>query len=71
MDYFSGLGIDGVVQGDLLYTQTDLKSETVNGEKLYTFRPNTITYGIPVDHPIGKAARKIKNWCSFSYTLQR
>ena len=60
LDYFSGLGIDGVVQGDLLYTQTDLKSETVNGEKLYTFRPNTITYGIPVDHPIGKAARRSK-----------
>ena len=32
----------------------------INGEQLYTFRPNTITYGIPVDHPIGKAAGRAK-----------
>ena len=58
LDYFSGLGIDGVVQGDLLYTQADLKKETINGETLYTFRPNTITYAIPTNHPIGVAAKK-------------
>ena len=57
--YFKELGINGVVQGDLLFT-SDLKTETVNGERLYTFRPNTITYGIPVDHPIGKAAKLAK-----------
>ncbi len=57
--YFSQLGIDGVIQGDLLFT-SDLKTETVEGERLYTFRPNTITYGIPVDHPIGKAAKTAK-----------
>tara|TARA_B100002019_G_scaffold95638_1_gene82346 strand:+ start:1606 stop:2799 length:1194 start_codon:yes stop_codon:yes gene_type:complete len=57
--YFSQLGIKGVVQGDLLFT-SDLKTETVNGERLYTFRPNTITYGIPTDHPIGKAAKTAK-----------
>ena len=57
--YFSKLGIKGVIQGDLLYT-SDIRKETVDGELLYTFRPNTITYGIPVDHPIGKAAGKSK-----------
>jgi hypothetical protein len=57
--YFSKLGITGVIQGDLLYT-SDIKKETINGELLYTFRPNTITYGIPVDHPIGKAAGRSK-----------
>ena len=59
LKYFSQLGIKGVVQGDLLFT-SDLKTETVEGERLYTFRPNTITYGIPVDHPIGRAARSAK-----------
>ena len=54
--YFAELGIEGVVQGDLLYTKSTLKKETINGEQLYTFRPNTITYAIPVDHPIGVAA---------------
>ena len=28
--------------------------------KLYTFRPNTITYAIPVDHEMGKAAKQAK-----------
>ena len=57
--YFSQLGIKGVIQGDLLFT-SDIKRETINGEQLYTFRPNTITYGIPVSHDIGKKAGKAK-----------
>ena len=57
--YFSELGIEGVVQGDLLFT-SDLRTETINGERLHTFRPNTITYGIPEDHPIGRAASTAK-----------
>lgn len=60
LKYFGELGIDGVIQGDLMFTDSTLKTETVNGERLYTFRPNTITYGIPVDHPIGKAAGTAK-----------
>ena len=59
LKYFSELKIDGVVQGDLLFT-TDLRKEKVNGEELYTFRPNTITYGIPVGHDIGKKAGRAK-----------
>ena len=59
LKYFSELNIDGVVQGDLLFT-TDLRKEKVNGEELYTFRPNTITYGIPVSHDIGKKAGRAK-----------
>jgi len=58
--YFSQLGIRGVIQGDLLFTDSTLKTETINGEKLYTFTPNTITYAIPTDHPIGQAAKKSK-----------
>ena len=59
LKYFSELNIEGVVQGDLLFT-TDLRKEKVNGEELYTFRPNTITYGIPVSHDIGKKAGRAK-----------
>ena len=59
LKYFSQLNIQGVVQGDLLFT-TDLKKERVNGEELYTFRPNTITYGNPVSHDIGKKASRAK-----------
>tara|TARA_Y100000022_G_scaffold171917_1_gene158636 strand:+ start:1076 stop:2269 length:1194 start_codon:yes stop_codon:yes gene_type:complete len=59
LKYFSQLGIDGVVQGDLLFT-SDIRTEVINGERLYTFRPNTITYGIPVNHDIGKKAGRAK-----------
>jgi len=52
--YFSKLGIKGIIQGDLMFTKEDKKLERVNGEDLITFRPNTITYGIPVDHELGK-----------------
>ena len=56
---FQKLDIKGVIQGDLLYT-TDVKEEEVDGEKLYTFRPNTITYGIPVNHPLGQKCKDSK-----------
>lgn len=60
LKYFAELGISGVVQGDLLFTKSTLKQENINGEQLYTFRPNTITYGIPMNHPIGVAAGRSK-----------
>ena len=59
LKYFPLLGIKGVIQGDLLFT-TDKKKEKVEGEDLITFRPNTITYGIPVDHVIGKKVNAAK-----------
>ena len=59
--------MDSVCQGDLLFT-SDVKTETVDGEQLYTFKPNAITYGIPVDHPIGKKLSKSK---TVSYTHLR
>ena len=58
--YFSQLGITGVIQGDLLFTDSTRKTETVDGEQLYTFRPNTITYGIPISHDIGKEVGRAK-----------
>ena len=58
--YFSKLGITGVIQGDLLFTDSTRNKEVIDGEQLYTFRPNTITYGIPVDHDIGKEVGRAK-----------
>ena len=48
LKHFSKLGIDGVIQGDLMWTEGDLKPEVVLGEKNLVFKPNTITYGIPI-----------------------
>jgi len=60
LEHFSQLGIDGVIQGDFLFTAATRKAETIHGEKVYTFTPNTITYAIPVDHPLGKQIGQAK-----------
>ena len=43
LKYLPSLGINGVLQGDLLFTSDDKKSAVVNGEKSIVFTPNTIT----------------------------
>ena len=48
------LGIKGIYQGDLLFTKGDLKSAAIDGEKMITFTPNTITYAVPINSSIGK-----------------
>ncbi len=58
--YFKKLGINGVIQGDLLFTDDTRKTETIEGEKVYSFRPNTISYAIPTDHEIGVEVGKAK-----------
>ena len=56
---FSKLGIKGVLQGDLMFTN-DVETETIDGDKYYTFQPNTIVYAVPVDSVLGKTINKAK-----------
>ena len=56
---FSKLGIKGVLQGDLMFTD-DVETETIEGVKYYTFQPNTIVYSVPVDSVLGKVIKKAK-----------
>ena len=55
---FSKLGINGVLQGDLMYT--DLDTNVIDGVKYYTFQPNTIVYAVPVDSDLGKIMKTSK-----------
>lgn len=56
---FSKLGIkSGVYQGDLMFTKGDVSVETIDGEKYYTFQPNTIVYAVPVKSALGKSIRR-------------
>lgn len=57
---FSKLGIEGVIQGDFLYTTEDLKTDTINGESYLTFHPNTIVYAIPTASDLAKKIRRSK-----------
>jgi len=48
------LNIQGVVQGDLLYTDEDITRKNIDGKPHLTFTPNTITYAVPEDGELGK-----------------
>ena len=56
---FSKLGIKGVLQGDLMFTD-DLGTGKIDGENYYTFQPNTIVYAVAVDSDIGQQIKKAK-----------
>ena len=47
LKYLPKLGITDVLQGDMLFTQDDLSTETIDGKPHITFTPNTITYAVP------------------------
>lgn len=42
----SKLNFDGIVQGDLLFMETSIRREVVDGKELAIFHPNTIVYGV-------------------------
>jgi len=56
---FSKLGIKGVLQGDLMYTD-DVETSKIDGSSYYTFQPNTIVYAVPVDSDLGRKIRTSK-----------
>jgi hypothetical protein len=56
---FSKLGIKGVLQGDLMFTD-DVETSTIDGNGYLTFQPNTIVYAIPDNSELAKIIKKAK-----------
>jgi hypothetical protein len=54
------LNIQGVVQGDLLYTDEDITRKNIDGKPHITFTPNTITYAVPEASELGKQIDRAK-----------
>lgn len=54
------LGMDGILQGDLMFTEGDVQQQKIDGEDYLTFTPNTITYAVPVDSALGKKIARAK-----------
>lgn len=54
------LNINGVLQGDLLFTSGDLKNATIDEEDYIIFTPNTITYAVPANSDIGRRIRRAR-----------
>ena len=58
--YLPELGIDGVMQGDMMFTSSDLKTEKIDGKSYITFQPNTIVYAVPSDSTLAKQIKSAK-----------
>lgn len=54
------LGIDNILQGDLMFTENDKIHAKIDGEDYLTFTPNTITYAVPADSALAKTIDKAK-----------
>ena len=47
LKYLPALGIKGVVQGDFLFSKSDISKKKIKGQSYVTFHPNTIMYAVP------------------------
>jgi len=57
-DGLKDVGIKGVIQGDFMFDKSDLKGQTINGQKMITFHPNTIVYAVPHGSKLEKTISK-------------
>ena len=60
LEYLPELGIKGVIQGDFLYSSSDVKTKKIKGQSYVTFHPNTIVYAIPAGTPMAKEIKSAK-----------
>jgi hypothetical protein len=58
--YLPELGIKGVMQGDMMFTSADLKTEKIDGSSYVTFQPNTIVYAVPANAALAKSLTSAK-----------
>ena len=59
LEHLPKLGITGILQGDLLFTN-DKKIVTINSERVISFQPNTIVYTVPVNSSLGSRINDAK-----------
>ena len=59
LEEFPKLGIKGVIQGDLMFTN-DVIHKSIDGIDYYTFQPNTIVYAAAQDSDFGKQIKSPK-----------
>ena len=58
--YLPALGIRGVVQGDFLFSSSDIQTKRIKGTSYVTFHPNTIVYAVPANTEMAKQIKQAK-----------
>tara|TARA_Y100001972_G_C7636837_1_gene319797 strand:- start:152 stop:1351 length:1200 start_codon:yes stop_codon:yes gene_type:complete len=54
------LNIEGVLQGDVMFTSDGIEEQDIDGESHITFQPNTITYAVPSNSDLAKIIKRAK-----------
>jgi len=60
LKYLPNLGIKGVIQGDFLFSKSDIYNQTIKGQKYVMFHPNTIAYAVPAGTTAAAAVKRAK-----------
>jgi len=60
LQYLPEIGITGVMQGDMMFTQSDLKFQKIENEDMVTFQPNTIVYAVPMNSTLARQITSAK-----------
>ena len=58
LKYLPDLGMEGIYQGDIMFSKGDLKKTTIDSNSYLTFGPNTITYAVPEDSDLASQMRR-------------
>ena len=67
------LNIQGVLQGDMMFTDNDLTTQDINGKPFVTFKPNEIVYAVPEGSELSEQISNAKVGIIFhtTYTGER
>ena len=60
LKHLKKIGITDILQGDLMFTDSDLQEVSIDGEDYLTFQPNTIMYAVPVNSDLAQEIRAAK-----------
>lgn len=60
LEYLPELNIKGIIQGDMLFVDTDVKDQKIDGRSYLTFTPNTITYAVEKGTPLAREISSAK-----------
>ena len=69
-DELSKCNIKGVIQGDIMFTKDDLKSEKIDGIDYWVFHPNTIAYAVEKNSDEGRTIRAARIGIVFHTTYK-
>ena len=58
--YLSKLNFSKILQGDLMFTSSDKKMQTIDGKSYVTFQPNTILYAVDIESDLGSKIANAK-----------